>query len=341
MGEPVQDLAALEADARETIAAAADLPALQAARAALLGRKGSLSQILRGLGGLPPEERGRVGQAANRLKGEVEAWVEARRASLEGAARDRSLAEHQLDVSLPGDVAPRGHLHPTTQVEREVVAFFASLGFSVETGPEVETEYHNFEALNFPDDHPARDMQDTFFVEGGAVLRTHTSPVQIRAMSGREPPFRFIAPGRVYRHDRSLRHFPMFHQVEGFMVDERASFADLKGILYAFARHMMGERVDLRFRASFFPFTEPSAEMDFTCLVCDGAGCPTCSQSGWVEWGGCGMIHPNVLGHCGIDAERWQGFAFGMGLDRAAMLRHGIPNIHLLFEGDLRVLEQF
>ena len=237
--------------------------------------------------------------------------------------------------------APRGHLHPTTQVERDVVAFFASLGFSVEDGPEVETEYNNFEALNFPDDHPARDMQDTFFVEGGAVLRTHTSPVQIRAMSGREPPFRFIAPGRVYRHDRSLRHSPMFHQVEGFMVDEAASFADLKGILYAFARHMMGEGVDLRFRASFFPFTEPSAEMDFSCLVCEGAGCPTCSQSGWVEWGGCGMIHPNVLANCGIDAERWQGFAFGMGLDRAAMLRHGIPNIHLLFDGDLRVLEQF
>ncbi len=341
MGDPVRALAALEAEARDAIAAAADLPALQAARSALLGKKGSLSQVLRGLGGLAPEERGRVGQAANRLKGQVEGWLESRRAALENAARDRSLAEHQLDVSLPGKVPPCGHLHPTTQVEREVVAFFASLGFSVEDGPEVETEYHNFEALNFPDDHPARDMQDTFFVEGGAVLRTHTSPVQIRAMSGREPPFRFIAPGRVYRHDRSLRHFPMFHQVEGFMVDETASFADLKGVLYAFARHMMGEGVDLRFRASFFPFTEPSAEMDFTCLVCEGKGCPTCSQTGWVEWGGCGMIHPNVLANCGIDAERWQGFAFGMGLDRAAMLRHGIPNIHLLFEGDLRVLEQF
>ncbi len=341
MADTATDLAALEAEARDAIAGAEDLPALQAVRARFLGRKGSLSQVLRGLGALPPEERGRVGQGANTLKVTLEGWIDERRSALERAQSDRALSEHRLDTSLPGKVAPAGHIHPTTQVEREVVAFFASLGFSVEDGPEVESEYNNFEALNIPDDHPARDMQDTFFVEGGAVLRTHTSPVQIRAMTGRTPPFRFIAPGRVYRHDRSLRHFPMFHQVEGFMVDERATFADLKGILYAFARHMMGERVDLRFRASFFPFTEPSAEMDFTCLVCEGAGCPTCSQTGWVEWGGCGMIHPNVLANCGIDAERWQGFAFGMGLDRAAMLRHGIPNIHLLFDGDLRVLEQF
>ena len=279
--------------------------------------------------------------AANQLKARVEGWLEERRATLEGAAQAQSLAEHRLDVTLPGDAPPRGHLHPTTQVEREVIAFFASMGFSVEEGPEVESEFHNFEALNIPADHPARDMQATFFVEGGAVLRTHTSPVQIRAMKGRKPPFRFIAPGRVYRHDRSLRHFPMFHQVEGFLVDERATFGDLKGLLFAFARHMMGDDTDLRFRSSYFPFTEPSAEMDLTCLVCGGSGCGTCSQTGWVEWGGCGMIHPQVLRNCEIDPDRYQGFAFGMGLDRAAMLRLGIPNIHLLFEGDLRVLEQF
>ncbi len=335
------ELAALEAEAREAIAGADGLPTLQAVRARFLGRKGSVSSLLRGLGELAPEERGRVGQAANRVKAAIEAGVEERRIELERQASDRSLSEYHLDATLPGQIFPRGHLHPTTQVEREVVQFFASLGFSVEEGPEVETEHHNFEALNILPDHPARDMQATFFVEGGAVLRTHTSPVQIRAMTGRQPPFRLIAPGRVYRHDRSLRHFPMFHQVEGFLVDEEATFGDLKGVLYAFARYMMGDDVELRFRSSYFPFTEPSAEMDFSCLVCGGDGCPTCSQTGWVEWGGCGMIHPQVLRNCEIDPERWQGFAFGMGLDRAAMLRLGIPNIHLLFEGDLRVLEQF
>jgi phenylalanyl-tRNA synthetase alpha chain len=221
-----------------------------------------------------------------------------------------------------------------------VVDFFTGLGFAVEEGPEVETEWHNFGALNLPPDHPARDMQATFFVEGGRVLRTHTSPVQIRAMSGRQPPLRFIAPGRVYRHDRSPRHSPMFHQVEGFLVDERTSFAELKGILYAFQRHMMGADVELRFRSSYFPFTEPSAELDYRCAICAGAGCGTCSQTGWIEAGGCGMIHPVVLRNCGIDPDRWQGFAFGMTLDRAAMLRWGIPVIHSLFEGDVRVLEQ-
>lgn len=341
MADRSAELAALAAEAEAAIAGAPGIPELQAVRARFLGRKGSVSSLLRGLGQLAPEERGRLGKAANDTKAAIEGWVEARRHELERAAQDQSLSDYRLDTTLPGESFPPGHLHPTTQVERDVVRFFASLGFSVEEGPEVETEYHNFEALNIPADHPARDMQATFFLEGGAVLRTHTSPVQIRAMSGRQPPFRFIAPGRVYRHDRSLRHFPMFHQVEGFLVDERATFGDLKGILYAFARHMMGGDVELRFRSSYFPFTEPSAEMDFSCLVCGGEGCPTCSQTGWVEWGGCGMIHPQVLRNCEIDPEHWQGFAFGMGLDRAAMLRHGIPNIHLLFEGDLRVLEQF
>jgi len=336
-----EELARLAAEAEAAIAEAPGLPELQAVRARFLGKKGTVSGLLRGLGALAPDDRSRLGQAANGTKAAIEAAVEARRDALERAAQNRSLTDYRLDTTLPGESFAVGHLHPTTQVEREVVRFFASLGFSVEEGPEVETEYHNFEALNIPADHPARDMQATFFVEGGAVLRTHTSPVQIRAMTGRRPPFRFIAPGRVYRHDRSLRHFPMFHQVEGFLVDERATFGDLKGILYAFARHMMGGDVELRFRSSYFPFTEPSAEMDFRCLVCGGEGCPTCSQTGWVEWGGCGMIHPQVLRNCDIDPETWQGFAFGMGLDRAAMLRLGIPNIHLLFEGDLRVLEQF
>jgi phenylalanyl-tRNA synthetase alpha chain len=333
-------LEGLEEQAREALAAAESLPALAEVRARLLGKKSALAAALRGIGQLSPEQRARAGQEANAIKARIEALVEARRAALEGDARARALAETRLDVTLPGWRPPRGRLHPVTRVEREVVSFFHGLGFSVEEGPEVESQWNNFEALNMPADHPARDMQATFFVDGGHVLRTHTSPVQIRAMTGRTPPFRFIAPGRVYRCDRSPRHSPMFHQVEGFLVDETASFADLKGILYAFQRHMMGADVELRFRSSYFPFTEPSAEMDYRCRICAGAGCATCSQSGWIEAGGCGMIHPVVLENCGIDPERWQGFAFGMTLDRAAMLRWGIPNIHLLFEGDVRVLEQ-
>jgi phenylalanyl-tRNA synthetase alpha chain len=214
------------------------------------------------------------------------------------------------------------------------------MGFSVETGPEVETDWNNFEALNIPPDHPARDEQDTFYLEDGHVLRTHTSNVQVRAMTGRTPPFRFIATGRVYRHDLSPRHSPMFNQIEGFLVDERVTFGDLKGVLLAFGRHLFGEEVALRFRANHFPFTEPSAELDYSCTLCGGAGCKVCSDGGWVEWGGCGMIHPAVLERCQIDSERYQGFAFGMGIDRTAMARFGIPHLRHLFEGDLRVLSQ-
>jgi len=334
------NLAAIEAEARRDVAGAPSLVALAEVRARFLGRKGSVSTLLRGIGALAPEERAQVGEAANAAKERIEALVRERREELERAGQAAALAAQQLDVTLPGVRPSRGALHPITRVERDIVAFFHGLGFAVEEGPEVETEWNNFEALNMAPDHPARDMQATFFVEGGHVLRTHTSPVQIRAMTGRKPPFRFIVPGRVYRNDRSPRHSPMFHQVEGFLVDERVSFGDLKGILYAFQRHLMGADVQLRFRASYFPFTEPSAELDYRCLLCAGAGCATCSQTGWMEAGGCGMIHPAVLANCGLDADRWQGFAFGMTLDRAAMLRWGIPNIHLLFDGDLRVLEQ-
>ncbi|MCA9509883.1 MAG: phenylalanine--tRNA ligase subunit alpha [Myxococcota bacterium] len=334
------DLEALEASARAEIDAAATPQALVEVRAAYLGKKGSVAAVLRSIGALAPDERGRVGQRANEAKQRIEAWAAARRDALERAEIDARLAGQRLDVTLPGSGPPLGRLHVVTQVVREVERFFRARGFSIEDGPEVETEHHNFDALNIPPDHPAREMQDTFWVEGGHVLRTHTSPVQIRAMTGRTPPFRFIAPGRVYRHDMSPRHSPMFQQVEGFMVDERTSFAHLKGVLYDFARALMGD-VRLRFRASYFPFTEPSAEMDFSCLLCDAQGCATCSHTGWIEWGGCGMIHPQVLAGCGIDAERYQGFAFGMGLERAAMLRYGIPQIRLLYEGDVRVLEQF
>ena len=327
--------------AREDIQGADSLQALAEVRARYLGRKGSVSEVLRGIGSLDASQRGQAGSEANAVKEEIEAAVAARRAELESRQQDEALESRDLDVSLPGAGAVAGHLHPLTRVQRDLEDFFWGRGYSIEEGPEVETEYNNFEALNIPANHPARDMQDTFWVEGGHVLRTHTSPVQIRAMSGRQPPFRIIAPGRVYRHDLSPRHSPMFAQVEGFAVDRDLNFGNLKGLLYSFARAMMGEDIELRFRSSYFPFTEPSAEMDFRCLLCSGEGCATCSRTGWIEWGGCGMIHPIVLGNCGIESSEWQGFAFGMGLERIAMLRHGLSHIRLLYDGDVRVLEQF
>ncbi len=322
------DLRAIVAEAERAFAAAGSPQELIEARARFLGRKGSVSAVLRGLGALAAKERAALGAAANEAKQRIEALANERKQSLERAGQAEALSAGRLDVTLPGAGAPRGRLHPVTVIERDVAAFFTTLGYSIEDGPEVETDWNNFGALNFPEDHPARDLQDTIFVEGGHVLRTHTSPVQIRAMTGREPPFRFVVPGRVYRHDFDATHSPMFHQIEGFCVGEQVSFADLKGTLYAFAKHLFGAETQLRFRAHFFPFTEPSAEMDVTW------------QGGWLEWGGCGMIHPRVLLNCGLDPDRWQGFAFGMALDRAAMLRYGVPNIQLLFDGDLRVLEQ-
>jgi phenylalanyl-tRNA synthetase alpha chain len=337
----VDNLERLESDALREVADAAGLQALIEVRARYLGKKGSVAQVLRGIGTLSSEERARVGQEANATKQRIETGVAERRAELERQARDRTLESERLDITLPGVEEPRlGSLHPITRVFRDMVDFFSSMGFAIEEGPEVETEYHNFEALNLPAEHPARDEHDTFYVEGGNVLRTHTSNVQIRTMTGRTPPFRFIAPGRVYRHDSSPRHSPMFHQVEGFLVDEDVTFADLKGVLHAFGRHLMGGEIDLRFRANDFPFTEPSAEMDYACLLCERQGCAVCSQTGWIEWGGCGMIHPRVLENCGIDSDRYQGFAFGMGVDRTAILRFGLPHIRLLFDGDLQVLGQ-
>jgi phenylalanyl-tRNA synthetase alpha chain len=325
-----ESLAELEERARAAIAAAGSPQALAEARARYLGKKGSVSALLREIGRADPGERARHGQAINAARDRIESWVSERRAELEGRARDHSLATRRLDVSLPGVAPASGRLHPITQVTREMVRFFTSMGFSIEEGPEVETDYHNFEALNIPPEHPARDEQDTFYLRDGHLLRTHTSNVQIRAMTGRTPPFRFIAPGRVYRHDLSPKHSPMFHQIEGFLVDDRVSFGDLKGILHEFARFLVGHDVELRFRANHFPFTEPSAEMDFRG-----------NDGSWLEWGGCGMIHPRVLSRCGIDPERYQGLAFGMGIDRTALLRFGVPALRLFFEGDVRVLEQF
>jgi phenylalanyl-tRNA synthetase alpha chain len=321
-----RELDALLAEAREQLARAGSLQELRELRARFLGRKGSISGLLRGIGALAPEARKAAGDALNRAAAEVEALAAERERALAGAASEARLREGALDVTLPGFAPPRGALHPVTKIEREMTDFFRGMGFAIEEGPEVESEWHNFDALRIAADHPSRDSHDTFFVEGGNVLRTQTSSVQIRAMTGRQPPFRFIAPGRVFRVDYDATHAPFFHQIEGFIVDERTSFADMKGVLYAFARHLMGDDVKLRFRAHFFPFTEPSAEFDFSW------------QGGWLEWGGCGMIHPGVLANCGIDPERWQGFAFGMTIDRTAMQRFGIPNIHRMFDGDVRVL---
>ena len=328
MASGLDQLANLEDEAQRDITAAETPQALVEVRAAYLGRKGSIAALLRGIGDLDASERGAVGQAVNAARDRVEAQVRERRAELQRGRTDQALREHRLDVTLPGAAPPAGHLHPLTWIERDMFEFFRGLGFSVAEGPEVETDWNNFGALNFPDDHPSRDMQDTFFTEDGNLLRTHTSPVQIRAMTGRKPPFRFIVPGRVYRPDFDATHYPMFHQLEAFLVDEQVTFSDLKGVLHAFARHMFGPDTRLRFRAHFFPFTEPSAEMDFSW------------GDSWLEWGGCGMIHPSVLRNCGIDPESYQGFAFGMGVDRTAMDRFGIPHIQLLFNGDMGVLEQ-
>ncbi len=318
----------LVAQARDELAAAGSVQALTETRARYLGKKGSVSSLLRTLGQLAPEERKARGQAVNQAKQAIEDAVAERRTALEAGERAASLAKTRIDVTLPGAAPPVGHLHPLTRVTRDMVRFFASMGFSVEEGPEIEDDWHNFEALNIPAEHPSRDEQDTFYLAGGNLLRTQTSNVQIRAMTGRTPPFRFIAPGRVYRHDLSPKHSPMFNQIEGFLVDDRVTFGDLKGVLFAFAKHLFGEDTELRFRANHFPFTEPSAEIDLTW------------KGDWLEWGGCGMIHPKVLERCGIDPTRWRGFAFGMGIDRTALLKFGFPALRVLFEGDTRALEQ-
>ena len=303
-----------------------------------LGRKGAITQFLRHIASLPPEERPAAGKKANEVKVALKAaFAEA----TDRLNRNETASEAALDVSLPGRPATRGALHPVTLIMHHICDIFARLGFSVAEGPEVETDYYNFEALNFPKDHPARDMQDTFFVSDDIVLRTHTSPLQIRVMEQQEPPVRIVAPGKVFRCDSDLTHTPMFHQVEGLMVDENVSFGDLKGILTVFVHQMFDEQTSLRFRPSFFPFTEPSAEVDIRCVMCRGDGCRVCSHTGWLEVIGSGMVHPAVLENVGYDTHRYTGFAFGMGVDRIAMLKYGIDDIRKFFENDLRFLTQF
>ncbi len=364
MPEPLPTLEELREEGRAAVSSAATGAELEEIRVRLLGRKAPLTLIKRSIRELPPEERGRVGKEANSLSGELEGLIGERSAALEAAELDRRLRLDRVDVTLPGDPPPAvGRLHPITETRREIEDVFVGLGFRVLEGPEIELDYYNFTALNLPAGHPARMMQDTFYLDGTngpagdsaafgeKLLRTHTSPMQVRAMEAQEPPIYVIVPGRVYRRDSDATHTPMFHQVEGLAVDSDITLGDLRGILLEFARAMFGREREVRLRASYFPFTEPSVEVDVSCFACAGSGTlpdgsrdPLCKGSGWIEILGAGMIDPNVLGFVaerGYDPERVQGFAFGMGVERIAMLRHGIPDLRLFFDNDVRMLEQF
>ena len=323
------------------IKSASDLKALDDLRVSYLGKKGEITQRMQTLGKLAPEERKEAGKLINNAKQAVQQAIEARKAALQAEELNAKLAEEAIDVTLPGRGQERGGLHPVTRTLQRIEELFSQMGFEVVEGPEVEDDYHNFEALNIPESHPARAMHDTFYFDEHTVLRTHTSPVQIRVMKEKQPPLRIIAPGRVYRCDSDLTHTPMFHQVEGLLVDENVSFAQLKGILDEFLRNFFEKDLAVRFRPSYFPFTEPSAEADIQCVMCGGEGCRVCSQTGWIEILGCGMVHPNVFKHVDIDSEKYTGFAFGLGIERMAMLRYGVNDLRLFFENDLRFLQQF
>ncbi|AVX31657.1 phenylalanyl-tRNA synthetase, alpha subunit [Carboxydocella thermautotrophica] len=338
-----QQLEQMEQTALQEISGVQDLNALNEIRVKYLGKKGELTQILRGMGTLSPEERPVIGQLANTVRERLESALESKTAELKEKAKQERLAREKIDVTLPGRPVLRGHKHPLTQVLEEIQEIFLGMGFAVAEGPEVEYDYYNFEALNIPRDHPARDMQDSFYVTSEILLRTHTSPVQVRTMEAMRPqvPVKIIAPGKVYRRDDDATHSPMFHQVEGLVIDRDISFAHLKGTLLLFARQMFGPEREIRLRPSFFPFTEPSAEVDISCMMCGGAGCRVCKGTGWLEILGAGMVHPNVLAMSGYNPEEVTGFAFGMGVERIAMLKYGIDDLRLLFDNDLRFLQQF
>lgn len=328
-------------EATALIAGISDEKALADARTRILGRKGELTQILRSLKDLLPEERAAVGQLANRIKTDLEATFDRAEASVHEQIEREKLASEFVDVTLPGRRFIPGRTHILNRVADELIEVFSGLGFQLAEGPEVELDYYNFEALNIPRDHPARDMQDTFYFSENVVLRTHTSPVQIRTMEKQKPPVRVICPGKVYRRDADITHSPMFMQIEGLWVDKGISFADLKGVLTAFVHVYFGEQIGLRFRPSFFPFTEPSAEVDIQCVICGGTGCRTCSQTGWLEILGSGMVDPELYSFVNYDPEVYTGFAFGMGVERIAMLKYGIPDIRTFYENDMRFLTQF
>jgi len=331
----------LLAQALQELAAASDLIQLDAVRVHYLGKKGLFTEQMKELGKLDPEQRRAVGQVINQAKDSFQTQLEAQKIELESAALTARLASERIDVTLAGRGQAVAGLHPVTTTLRRINKIFASVGFQVVEGPEIEDDYHNFEALNIPAHHPARAMHDTFYFDAHRVLRTHTSPVQIRVMESETPPLKVIAPGRVYRCDSDITHTPMFHQVEGFLVDTDVSFADLKGVVYEFLRAFFEKDIQVRFRPSYFPFTEPSAEVDIECVMCGGEGCRVCSHTGWLEVMGCGMIHPEVFKAVNIDSEQYSGFAFGMGVERLAMLRYGINDLRLFFENDLKFLQQF
>ena len=337
----MSDLSSLVQQALDEVAGCGDLAALDEARVHWLGKKGLLTEQLKSLGALPAAERPAAGQRINEAKQSLEAAIDARRKTLERSAIDAQLAAGRIDVTLPGRGEQRGGLHPVTKARLRVERLFRSAGFDIASGPEIEDDFHNFEALNIPADHPARAMHDTFYFPDGRLLRTHTSPVQIRALVEHGAPIAVIAPGRVYRCDYDMTHSPMFHQVEGLVVDENISFANMKAVLHGFLQAFFEKDLAMRLRASYFPFTEPSAEVDMSCVFCDGKGCRVCKLTGWLEVSGCGMVHPNVLKASGIDSERYTGYAFGMGIDRLAMLRYGLNDLRLAFENDQRFLRQF
>ena len=337
----MQDIDSLVKEATSAVESASDLKVLDELRVAYLGKKGRFTELLKMLGKLPADERPKAGQEINKAKQVLQQGIESRRSQLDSIELEKKLSSETIDVTLPGRGQQRGGLHPVTRTMQRIQSLFTQLGFEIAEGPEIEDDYHNFEALNIPETHPARAMHDTFYINDHMLLRTHTSPVQIRAMENREPPLRIIAPGRVYRCDSDLTHTPMFHQVEGFMVDENISFADLKGMLDEFLKCFFEQDLAVRFRPSYFPFTEPSAEADIQCVMCKGKGCRVCSHTGWLEILGCGMIHPRVFEHVKIDNEKYTGFAFGLGVERMAMLRYGVNDLRLFFENDLRFLQQF
>jgi phenylalanyl-tRNA synthetase alpha chain len=336
------DLQELTARAHAEIEATDSLDGLDQIRVSYLGKKGELTSLLKTLGSLPAEERKTAGQDINKAKQAVQQAIEARKSSLEQAALEAKLASESIDVTLPGRGQSNGGLHPVTRTMQRIEDLFSQLGFAIEEGPEIEDDYHNFEALNIPSHHPARAMHDTFYFDAQTLLRTHTSPVQVRHMESDTPPLRIIAPGRVYRCDSDLTHTPMFHQVEGLLVDEQVSFSDLMGTLADFLKNFFeNDELQTRFRPSYFPFTEPSAEVDIQCVMCEGEGCRVCGHTGWLEVLGCGMVHPNVFKAVGIDNENYTGYAFGMGVERLAMLRYGVNDLRLFFENDLKFLQQF
>ena len=339
MREQLKAIREKAASALENAQARQDLEEL---RVRFLGKKGELTAILKQMGGLSAEERPVIGQLANEVRAAIEERIASRASTLEEAETARRLKAESLDVTIPGKPVCRGGLHPLNQTMNDMIDIFQSMGFDVVDGPEVETEYYNFEALNVPADHPARDMQDTFYIGEGLVLRSQTSAAQIRTMESRKPPIRIVCPGRVFRADEvDATHSPVFHQMEGLVVDKGITMCDLKGCLEQFAREIYGPETKVKFRPSFFPFTEPSVEVDVSCSECGGTGCRVCKGSGWIEILGAGMVHPNVLAGCGIDPEVYSGFAFGIGVDRLAITRHKISDIRLLFENDLRFLQQF